>query len=555
MAVAMYFITAGITEQISFAESERAGEQYLRKAIRTAYSVSMAKAGGARREASQSFAELVAATPAMEAALGLAQGELLRGVGGRVIHPAKLQEMWEAGSEAEALAGLAELIKFTGDVSNLILDPDLDSYYVMSAVVVIVPQAIRHLDPLLSPSPLNPSGWKTQAAVIAEFDLAALEASVATAIQEDAKFYGVSPGLRRNLQPALDRYRSETTQLLAKLERAEPAEAAAVKQAARSSAETLMELVTAGHEELNALLEARVAKLRFRLATAWSFVMLSLLLTGTFAGVVSRRVTAMLRSAVASIEENAGEIRDASAQIAESSRQVSDGASQSAASIQETHAALEEMRTAANVNSGCLTSMRDSAAAAHEAAERSARSMSELRTAMADIRTSNQNIAKIIKTIDSIAFQTNLLALNAAVEAARAGEAGLGFAVVADEVRVLAQRCAVAAKETSVDVQESIQRSSRGVEIAETLSQLFRDVQTHMGGLTETISSNVANLIHQQEQIHVVSGGVRQLSDTTVRNSSAAEESTASIRSLALKASRLNELVERLGPLAGIETA
>ena len=110
------------------------------------------------------------------------------------------------------------------------------------------------------------------------------------------------------------------------------------------------------------------------------------------------------------------------------------------------------------------------------AAEAGAADMTSMSEAMDAIKVSGDNIAKIIKTIDEIAFQTNLLALNAAVEAARAGGAGAGFAVVADEVRSLAQRSAKAARETAEKIEDSIQKSQRGVTLSSKVAVRLQEI-------------------------------------------------------------------------------
>src|SRR5205085_7024853 len=117
--------------------------------------------------------------------------------------------------------------------------------------------------------------------------------------------------------------------------------------------------------------------------------------------------------------------------------------------------------------------------------------LGEMVLSMGAIKESSDKVAKIIKTIDEIAFQTNILALNAAVEAARAGEAGMGFAVVADEVRNLAQRSAQAARDTAGLIEESIQRSQEGsvkvTQVAHSIGAITQSV-TRVRGIVEEVS-------------------------------------------------------------------
>ena len=316
-----------------------------------------------------------------------------------------------------------------------------------------------------------------------------------------------------------------------------------------------MAFAAAGYDELDMLLLARTRSFRIRLAEAWCFVLVSLLITGLFASALAAKMTELLREAVSRIDRHSVEIRDTCGRIASSSRQVSDGACQSASALADTSVAIEQLRSGANANSEKLDTMRNNAAAAHKTTEHGFHSMGELRAAMADIRKSSQSIAKIIKTIDAIAFQTNLLALNAAVEAARAGDAGLGFAVVADEVRGLALRSAAAARETADGIEASIQSSHRAAEIGETISEIVHNARNQMGGVSEIVNAVTADLLLQQEQIRLISNGVQQLGNATKRNASAAEESTQSISELKAKTAVLRELVESIGPLAGIKAA
>jgi methyl-accepting chemotaxis protein len=181
---------------------------------------------------------------------------------------------------------------------------------------------------------------------------------------------------------------------------------------------------------------------------------------------LARRVSDPIQRISMLLGESADQTFSAAGQVSSASQSLAEGASEQAASLEETSASLEEMSSMTQRNAGNAQHARELAAQARVAADVGANDMQELTAAMAEIKSASDNIAKILKTIDEIAFQTNLLALNAAVEAARAGEAGMGFAVVADEVRNLAQRAAAAAKETADKIADSVTKSQRGVAIS-----------------------------------------------------------------------------------------
>jgi methyl-accepting chemotaxis protein len=184
----------------------------------------------------------------------------------------------------------------------------------------------------------------------------------------------------------------------------------------------------------------------------------------------------------------------------------------------------------------------------------SKRALDEMVESMTAIQASSEQMAKIIRTIDEIAFQTNILALNAAVEAARAGDAGKGFAVVADEVRNLAQRSARAAKDTSSLIEESVTRAHRG-------SGKVEQVASSIAGMTEsvlkvkTLVVDVSAASQQQaqgvDQISQAMAGMEKVTQTTAVT---AEESAAASEQLSAQAETSMRVVRQLEALVGGST-
>jgi methyl-accepting chemotaxis protein/methyl-accepting chemotaxis protein-1 (serine sensor receptor) len=232
--------------------------------------------------------------------------------------------------------------------------------------------------------------------------------------------------------------------------------------------------------------------------------------------------------------------------VSSSAQSLSQGSTEQAASLEETSASMEEMasmtrknaensRTAAGLMVEVDARVRDSNTA-----------LGDMVASMASIQDSSRQVAKIIKTIDEIAFQTNILALNAAVEAARAGEAGMGFAVVADEVRNLAHRSAQAAKDTASLIEASIERAQSG-------NQKVEQVAASISGITDSVVKvkglvdEVSVASQQQTQgIDQVSQAIAQMEKVTQTTAATAEESAAASEELNAQAETTMSVVGQL---------
>ncbi len=172
--------------------------------------------------------------------------------------------------------------------------------------------------------------------------------------------------------------------------------------------------------------------------------------------------------------------------------------------------------------------------------------MSKMSAAISDIQKSATETAKIIKTIDEIAFQTNLLALNAAVEAARAGEAGKGFAVVAEEVRNLAMRSAEAAKNTSSLIEGSVQNAKNGVVIANDVAKSLAEITSASEKVNLLVAEIAAASQEQSQGVNQVNQAVQQMDKVTQSNAATAEESASSAEALTGQSEQLRQAVSEL---------
>jgi methyl-accepting chemotaxis protein len=262
-----------------------------------------------------------------------------------------------------------------------------------------------------------------------------------------------------------------------------------------------------------------------------------------------RSISAPLRRVMAALGASAAETSTASAQVSNASNAVAAGCSQQAASLEETSSSLEEMRSMTSRSSEHAKTAKQSTGQARAAAESGAAQMERMSGAMDQIQESSREIAKIIKTIDEIAFQTNLLALNAAVEAARAGEAGAGFAVVADEVRSLAQRSAHASRETAEKIESALERSRLGVEISKSVGVSLTTILQHSRDVDRLVGEIASSAQEQNQGIGEIASAVSQM-DTVVQNNAAGAEETASAaEELNAQAFELNEVVHDLGTM------
>ncbi|WP_051243127.1 methyl-accepting chemotaxis protein [Azohydromonas australica] len=584
-------------ESIAFSATERVGVQYGRALMplldaaqnrRRAATAQAADLGEAQARVEQAWNALAAVNETLGAELRTRERWTLLLQQHLALKEQQVLDTPDAtfGAHTRFVAQVLELLKDVADASNLTLDPDIDTYYLMRAGVEVQPQLVEGLGRMrgmgnaaIRSASLG-SAQRDQVASALAFALMweqELKASLARAQRADAAIADetrLDQALSTN-EAFLERVRE---QVLGDTPRGDAAAFVALANQAIAAHYAGIDRILAA---LDLRLERRVDRLRqamvVKLGIAAAGVAVAIYFLVAFYRVtqggiseVARQLQQLsqgnlslqprawgrdevaqlmgtlaatleaLRRTVSQVRAGSGEINTASEEVAAASMDLSRRTEQSAAHLQRTAAAMTQIGRTVRQTATTAAGAADMVAHNAEVAAQGSQVVGDVVHTMAGIRDASGRIAEIIATIDGIAFQTNILALNAAVEAARAGEAGRGFAVVASEVRALAQRSGAAAREIKDLIAASVNQVENGSRIVaqagDTMAEIVSSAE-RVRTLIEEISQGTGE---QTAGLGEIGQAIGELDAMTQQNAALVEQTAAAAASLSTNAQRLS---------------
>lgn len=287
----------------------------------------------------------------------------------------------------------------------------------------------------------------------------------------------------------------------------------------------------------------------------WTVIVITLIVTVLAWSLISGRLSGKITRAVSSLLVSSQHVDQAANQLSMASVSLSEASATQASNLEEVSASIQELssmteQTAMNTREAD-TRVQDTGNTSRQSME----TVVQLTETVGQIKNSSEQMARIIKTIEEIAFQTNLLALNAAVESARAGEAGKGFAVVAEEVRSLAMRSAEASSNTTDLIGVSQTHANQGVNVSAKVSEDLSSVTQQVTTIIDLIAEVTKATEEQSKGIKQINIAIEQINEAIQNNSSGAEEMSATSEELASHSVRMREMVEMLSEIVDSRNA